>query len=125
MIARNNAIVNLPTSQRLAGLTLGENSRVNLTAVGTQVLRVTASASTRCGMDLGTHSMIVQSTAAGRTGVLIISARDPHGRNAATGTAADHQHGGRRRFHTQHGLAAIINDRGDGSVVRTESVGWG
>jgi len=123
MMARNNAIINLPTSQDLAGLTLGETARVNLTGVGSQVLRVNSlSLEADTVVNIASHSMIVQSTAADRVGVLanirswIRAGRNGgawNGNGITSSAAADDP--------TRNtGLAAIINDRGDGSVVRGE-----
>jgi hypothetical protein len=123
MIARNDAVINLPTSQRFAAVTLGESARLNLIAIGTQVLSVNSlSLDPDAVVDLGTHSMIVQSTAADRaTALANIRSLIRSGRHGGAwngsgiiSTAAASDTTGNT------GLAAIINDRGDGTTVRSE-----
>ena len=123
VVGHNSAVINFASSQRLAGLTLTESARVNLTAVGSQVLRVNnLSLEPDSVVDIATHSMIVLGTLASRAGVLAnIRSWIRSGRNGgawngggiiSTAAAADSSR--------NTGLAAIINDRGDGSVVRSE-----
>ncbi|HEV8292103.1 MAG TPA: hypothetical protein VGP94_09270, partial [Tepidisphaeraceae bacterium] len=119
----NDAVLNFASSQRIAGLTLTETARVNLTAAGSQILRVTnLNLEPTTVLDLDSYSMIVQSTASGRSAALAnIRSLIRSGRNngawngngiISSAAAADSSR--------NTGLAAIINDRGDGTVVRSE-----
>jgi hypothetical protein len=123
VIGHNDAEIDFATSQSLTGITLIDTSRIHLTSSGPQVLRVgNLNLGPDSTIDLATHSMIVQSTAAARAGILantrswIRSGRNHgawNGSGITSSAAADDP--------TRNtGLAAIVNDRGDGSVVRGE-----
>ncbi len=124
--AFNAATLNFASSQRLASITLTESARVNLISAASQVLRVNAlSMEPATTLDLGSHSLIVQSTADARASVLanlrslVRSARHKGAWNGSgitsSAAASDGAH--------ITGLATILNDRGDGSVVRSELSG--
>ena len=122
----NSAVLNFATSQRLAGLTLSETARLNLAGAGDQVLRVNSlTLENGSVLDLATNSLILQSIPAGRAAALasvrslIRSARNNGAWNGigitSSAAAADTKR--------NTGLAAILNDRGDGTTVRSELEG--
>src|SRR5207247_744493 len=92
-------------------------------AVGNQVLRTNSlSLGPDSVVNLGSHAMIVQSTAAGRAGVLAnLRSWIRSGRNNAAWNGSGIVSSAAAADSSRNtGLAAIINDRGDGAVVRSE-----
>ncbi len=121
----NTAILNFPSSQRLASLNLNETAQVNLTAPApaSQVLKTNAlNLGPDATLNLASHALIIQSTPAAKAATLAsVRAWLSSGRNkgawtgpgiTSTAAAADPTH--------ITGLAAIINDHGDGAPVRAE-----
>jgi hypothetical protein len=119
----DGADVRFASSQRLGGLNVNDGGRVNL--VG-EVLRTGALSITGdAALDVGGGAVIVQSSAGGKEAVLeSIEEWIRMGRNrgawdelgiSSSAAALDASR--------NTGLAAIINDRGDGTVVRGELAG--
>ncbi|HEV8604639.1 MAG TPA: SdrD B-like domain-containing protein, partial [Tepidisphaeraceae bacterium] len=122
----NTAILNFTSSQRLAALNLNETAQVNLAAPASQVLKTNAlNLGPDATLNLASNSVIIQSTPAAKAATLSsVRAFLRSGRNkgawtgpgiTSTTAAADSTH--------ITGLAAIINDRGDGAPIRTELAG--
>ena len=123
VVAHNSAVLNFSSSQRLASLSLSDAARVNLTGAGNQVLQTNSlSLNPDCVIDVASHSMIIQSTAAGRAAVLAsIRSWIRSGRNnGAWNGSGINSSAAAADLSRITGLAAILNDGGDGSVVRSE-----
>jgi hypothetical protein len=120
----NTTVLNFAASQRLAGLTMTETARVNVAGSGNSVLSVTSlNMEAATSIDLAGNAMIVQSASAARASVyanvrsLIRSARNNGAWNGSGGITSSAAADDLTR---NTGLAAIINDRGDGTVVRAQ-----
>ncbi len=119
----NSAIVNFTASQRLAALSINGAARVNLTAPAFQTLRTAAlSIGPDAKLDVGSRAVILQSTAGAKLADFAsIRSQIRSGRDGGTWSgsgivsstaAADASH--------NTNLAAIVNDRGNGTLVRNE-----
>ncbi len=126
--ADNGTILNLPTSQQLAGLTVNGASRVNLLAGGGRFLRVNAlSLSADATLDLADNALILQANAGSRQAALaMISAAIASARNASPGIWSGHGITSSAVVgNGLVGLGVILNDDGHGGRVMNSFVGQG
>jgi hypothetical protein len=131
LTVNTDATVLATASQHLASLTLNNNARFTLQANGTRLLRTRGlTMHTDAVLELANNDLIVQATPGTKEAVwaavrgLIIDGRNGGAWNGASGIRSATAASNTLR---STGLAAVLNDRGDGTPIHTsfegESVG--
>jgi hypothetical protein len=120
--ASGSAVVTLAAGQRLAGMNLSGSARVNVPAGNSYLHLGGLSIAPTASLDLFDNDLIIQSTSGGKAGLLNnINGYLKTGRNRGAWSGAGIRSTAAGAVSARNvGLAAIVNDRGNGTVVRSE-----
>jgi len=120
--ASGNAILTLNANLKLAGLNISNTARINIPAANSCLMLNSLSISSTATLDLFDNDLILQSTSAAKAGLLTtLNGLLKTGRNKGlwNGAGIRSSTAGSASPHVTT-LAAIVNDRGDGSTVMSQ-----
>ncbi|HEV8604718.1 MAG TPA: DUF3466 family protein [Tepidisphaeraceae bacterium] len=120
---QNSAILNLDASQHLWGFLVGGKARVNLLAQGSRFIRVNdLTVASGATVDLFDNDLIIENasvdTVLAMVNALVSSARNATTRWGGTGLTSS-----AAASNSITGLAAVINNDGSGSPIRSDLLG--